>query len=285
MNPNEQHIHRAAAHQDFSKARMKAFWSELWATITGKPSELLQFDEVRDQLKLKGQRNLGLQEIPLDKIVGTVGRYHDFTRTFLPKKSVSQERWETVDTLARSKGVPPIELYKVGEAYFVIDGNHRVSVARQFKQRTIEAYVIEMTTPIPFDTDTTPEDLDIKGEYADFLKDTKLDILRPNSNLEVTVLGVYPTIIQHIAVHRYFMGIEQNQEIKWKEAVASWYDNVYLPMIEVIRNHDLLASFSDRTETDLYVWLIRHQEALKAAYQVNDLSPEATAQDFMKQIN
>src|SRR5574341_1119270 len=119
------------AEQDYQRARTQAFWSAIWAKLRGQPLELLSFEEVRHRLRLHDERSLGVQEIPLDHIVGSVGRYQDFDRNFFPKKNSNKDRWKAVDALTLGmQGFPPIELYKVGAAYFVIDGNHRVSVAR-----------------------------------------------------------------------------------------------------------------------------------------------------------
>lgn len=275
-----------AAQRDFARARMKAFWTELVASMTGQSTNLLRFEEVQQRLRLYGQRNLGLQNIPLDKIIGTVGRYHDFTRTFMPRKSVNEDRWKQISALARGdKGFPPIDVYKVGDAYFVIDGNHRVSVARQLGQPTIEAYVTEIPTSIPFDATVTDEELTFKEAYAEFLQHTKLDVLRPDSNVELTEAGMYRQIIQHIDVHKYFMGIDQQHDITWPQAVVSWYDNVYWPMVEAIRKCSLLDEFPNRTEADLYVWLVRHQTMLRDQYGGEWRSPEDTAKDFMEKLD
>lgn len=275
-----------AAQRDFARARMKAFWTELVASMTGQSTNLLRFEEVQQRLRLYGQRNLGLQNIPLDKIIGTVGRYHDFTRTFMPRKSVNEDRWKQISALARGdKGFPPIDVYKVGDAYFVIDGNHRVSVARQLGQPTIEAYVTEIPTSIPFDETVTDEELTLKQAYAEFLQHTKLDVLRPESNVELTEPGMYRQIIQHIDVHKYFMGLDQQRDISWPEVVVSWYDNVYMPMVEAIRKCNLLEEFPNRTEADLYVWLIRHQTILRDQFGGEWRSPEETTKDFMEKLD
>lgn len=277
---------RVAADRDYSRARVKAFWSEIWGTLTGRRQEdLLRFEDVQRSLRLRGQRNLGLQNIPLEKIVGTVGRYNDFTRSFLPRKTVNQERWKRISALARgSLGFPPIEVYKVGEAYFVIDGNHRVSVARQLDMPTIEAYVIELPTPIIIDENTTSDELSLKAEQAEFLSFTRLNVLRPDSDVLLTESGLYPQIIHHIEGHRYFKGLDEDRSIDWDEAVTSWYDNVYMPMIKSIRDHNILEEFPNRTEADLYVWLMHHQSALYETYGGNFLSAEDTARDFKDKL-
>jgi hypothetical protein len=222
----------AQADSDFKRARSRAFWSTVWGRLRGESNDLLDFEEVKHKLRLKHERHLGLQEIPLDDIIGSVGRYQDFTRKFLPKKSVNRDRWKAVDALTLDwRGFPPIEVYKVGDAYFVLDGNHRVSVARANGMATIEAYVTEFPTPVPLDSSTTPEELFIKEGYAYFLKETAMNIIRPESQVILTEPGNYPEILHHIEVHHYFMGIECKCPVTWEEAVASWYDSVYAPMV------------------------------------------------------
>src|SRR5690606_41196661 len=112
------------------------------------------------------------------------------------------------------------------------DGNHRVSVARSMGATHIQAYVTEVRTRVPLTPDIKPDDLIIKAEYADFLEKTRLDELRPEANLQVTVPGKYEILLEHIAVHRYFMGIDFDREIPYKEAVAHWYDEVYMPLVD-----------------------------------------------------
>jgi hypothetical protein len=275
----------AEAARNFSKARMSAFWQEAWAFLRGKSIDLLSFEEVKHRLRLRDERYLGLQEVELDKIVGSVGRYRDFTRTFLPRTNAVRSRWQRLDAIARGpQGFPPVELYKVGDVYFVIDGNHRVSVARQLGAKTIEAFVTELPTPVPLDANTQPDDLLIKEGYADFLRQTRLDVLRPGSEVILTEPDRYRQLIEHISVHRYFLGLEQKRDISWDEAVTSWYDNVYMPMIELIRKYDVLSLFPGRTEADLYAWLIKHQEALRLHLGGEYVPPEEAVEDFLSKL-
>lgn len=276
---------QSEARRDFQKARMKAFWQEVWSLLTGKSIDLLRFEEVRQRLNLQNERSLGIQNIPLDKIVGSVGRYNDFSRSFLPRKSVNEHRWQQVSALARSdRGFPPIEVYKVGDVYFVIDGNHRVSVARQLKSPTIEAYVTEFQTSVPLTENDTLDDLLIKEGYAEFLRQTRLDGLRPGSQVILTEPAQYQRILEHIDVHRYFMGLDLQRDVSYAEAVASWYDNVYSPMIEAVRKYDMLEELPGRTEADIYVWLISYQAALRENYGGEWITAEATASDFLEKL-
>lgn len=251
-NPRTYH----AALEDFYRARRQAAVEELLARFTGANTELLSYEDVRQQFRLANVRNRGLQEIPLDKIIGSVGRYKDFSRTFLPKSDADKERWAKVKAAQEDmQGLPPIEVYQVGDAYFVIDGNHRVSVARQIGAPTISAYVTEVATRVPLAADDDPNEIICKARYAAFLEQTNLDKLRPDADLMMTFCGHYRTLLEHIAVHRYFLGLEQQREIPYEEAVTSWYDNVYLPVIRLVRDQGILRYFPDRTEADMYVLL------------------------------
>lgn len=275
----------AQAARDFQAARMNAFWQEIWAFLTRRSIDLLRFEEVKQRLRLRDERYLGLREVELDKIVGSVGRYKDFTRSFLPRTNAIRSRWQRLDAMARGpEGFPPIEVYKIGDAYFVIDGNHRVSVARQLGAKTIEAFVTELPTPVPVDASISPDDLLIKEGYADFLRDTNLVTLRPNSNVILTEPDRYRQLIEHIRVHRYFMGLDLKHPVSWEEAVASWYDNVYRPMVELIRKSGVLEFFPGRTEADLYAWLIKHQEALRLQHGGDWATPEETVEDFVNKL-
>lgn len=275
----------AQASRHFSQARMQAFWQEVWALLTGKSIDLLRFEEVKQRLRLTDERYLGLQEIPLDKIVGSVGRYRDFTRTFLPRTNAVRSRWQRLDALARGpEGFPPIEVYKVGDVYFVIDGNHRVSVARQLGAKTIEAYVTELRTPVPIDENTTERDLIQKEAYAEFLRRTRLNVLRPEAQITLTEPDRYNQLLEHISVHQYFMGLDQKRDISWEEAVCSWYDNVYMPLVKLIREYEVLQYFPGRTEADLYAWLIKHQEAMRLYHGGDYMTPQETVADFLSKL-
>ncbi len=250
--------------QDFHSARQKATLSEIVARLKGESIELLSFDEVRQKLKAQVQPKRVLKEIPIDAIVGSVNRYQDFSRGFLPGRNVDEERWTNVELATYGMvGLDPIEAYQIDQVYFVSDGNHRVSVARQLGSTQIQAYVTAVHSRVPLTPDILPQDLILKSEYADFLDHTNLDQVRPGSDLTVTEPGQYPVIEEHISVHRYFMGIEHNHDIPYPDAVADWYDKVYRPVIEIIREHGLLRDFPNRTEADLYLWISEHRAALE----------------------
>jgi nucleotide-binding universal stress UspA family protein len=282
-DPQENEYGFSLARQDFQRARQRASLQEVLSRFTGKSADLLSFEEVRDRLHAVGTSvNRGVQNIPLDSIVGSVGRYSDFSRTFLPKNPNDEERWARVMTLVTDPsggGLPPIEVIKLGDTYFVQDGHHRVSVARQLGAQTIEAYVNEVSTKVPLSPDSDPEDLILKEEFASFLEATHLNKTRPDADLELTVPGMYEDLLDHIQVHKYFMGLEQNRDVPIEEAAAHWYDNFYRPVVEAIRERNILREFPGRTEADLYVWVSEHRAELQQGLG-NFISPESAAQDL-----
>ncbi len=254
----------SSAVEDFRRARSQANLQIIVARLTGRSADLLSYEEVRRKLKVRKTGERELEEIPLDNIVGSVGRYNDFTRDFLPRQDSDRDRWVRVKAAVTGlTGVPPIHVYQIGQAYFVLDGNHRVSVARQLGATHIQAYVIKVHTKVPLSPDVQPDDLILKAEYADFLESTHLDQIRPQADLSVTAPGQYRVLEEHIRVHSYFMGQEQGREIPYREAVAHWYDEVYLPVVWVIRERGILRDFPGRTETDLYLWVAEHRADLE----------------------
>jgi len=247
------------ARADFQRARRKAFLNNLMAGISRKPTWLLSFDEVQKMLPLQGQHYRGHQEVPVSSIVGSVDRYHDFNRGFLPTQTHTRPRWESIDRATLTDvALPPVQLYKVGDVYFVKDGNHRVSVAKEKGAEFIDAEVIELPINVPLLPDTDPRDLLRLGEYARFLEQTKLDVLRPGAHIEFTSLGRYDVLLEHISAHRWYMGIDQNRPVSWEEAVVDWYDNVYMPVVKVIEETNILDDFPGKTPGDLYLWIMDH---------------------------
>ncbi len=223
----------------------------------------MSFEDVRRKLRAVESPSSELIDVPIDAIVGSVGRYNDFTREFFPRVDADEVRWSSVrQAMTGQSGVPPIELYRIGDAYFVRDGNHRVSVARQLGNRTIQAYVTPLSTRVRLRPDTSPDELILAAEQADFLERTRIDELRPEASIEVTAPGKYGQLLEHIRDHRWFMGLEQGREIGKDEAVTHWYDTVYLPAVNAIQQHGLMRGFDRRTVTDLYLWLGEHRGQL-----------------------
>lgn len=261
----------------FQSARMRAFWQDIFGLIRGKPAELLSFEDIRARLRLREEYYKGLQDVPLAQVVGSVGRYREFTSNFLPRRNKMQERWSRVYSLANGMmGLPPIEVYKVGNAYFVRDGNHRVSVARQLGAQTIQAHVIELPTSLSLKPGMTTNELDALATQAAFLDVTRLDQSRPHHvPVELSEPSRYDDLLGHIHLHQSVMAGTDGAPVSLEDAAANWYDEVYRPAVSLIRKYDVLKHVPGRTEGDLYLWMVDHLREMKEQF-----GEEATVRSF-----
>ena len=273
---------KSRADSDLKSAMRKAWFHNILAWLRGEENDLLPFEAVK-HLHPTGERYIGLQVISVDKIIGSVDRYRDFDDAFLPKAEHLSERWSNIRRLKlEGKELPPIQVYKVGETFFVKDGNHRVSVAHTDGQKFIDAEVIELDVAIPPEKGDEIKDFIIKGELAQFLEVTKLDSVHPN-HLEIrfTTPGRYDMLLDHIAKRQYYMGLNLKRDIAFEEAVSSWYERLYTRMIEEIRSAHALDKFPLRTEADLYLWMMDHRYYLTELYG-HDVGSRVAAQSFVQ---
>jgi nucleotide-binding universal stress UspA family protein len=280
-------FNKQSAVNDFQQAHHQAALQQIVARLTGKSIELLSYDDVLRQLKLTGRAARGIQTISLDTIVGTVGRCTDFTRSFLPRKSSDEQRWANLKAFVEQNSLdalPPIDVYQIGSAYFIQDGHHRVSIARQMGVKFITAYVTEVHTRVPLTPDADWDTLIVNAEHAEFLEYTRLDRLRPRSDFSVSVPGQFEKLEDHIEVHRYFSEVAEERDIAFEEAVCRWHDEAYLPIVEAIREQGILADFPDRTVTDFYLWIAEQRLVLQ--HELGWLiSPEAATASLAERFN
>ncbi|HVS48014.1 MAG TPA: ParB N-terminal domain-containing protein [Candidatus Dormibacteraeota bacterium] len=254
-------MERIRALEDFDAARFRAFMRSVRAILTRSARRLQSIEPVLEAAGLEGRAFGGVQEIPLDRVVGSAAapsKTGDFDPGFLPVNRRTRDRWTRI-YLAMVEGdeLPPIDVYKVGDNYFVIDGHHRVSVARTLGRATINARVVDVKTRAPIRGKLDAAALLRAAEYAAFLETTQLHRLRPEARLECSRLGRYDEILKHIIGHGYFLSLEQKRNVPLPEAAASWYDNVYRPVAEAIRKHRVLEQLPGWTEADLYVEITR----------------------------
>jgi hypothetical protein len=269
---------------DFSRARFKAFMNRLRHTLNGQPDTLLSYDDVKEKLKLGGPIYMGVQVVPIEKIAGSLNRYHQFDRAFMPLEDQMANRWQNIDrAFYQEVNLPPVVLYKVGDVYFVVDGHHRVSVAREQGQAFIDAEVRECKSKVNITADIKLEDLEILGEKVNFLERTDLDHIRPKAALQPTIPGGFDRMLEHIAVHRYFMGLDLKRDIDDKEAVAHWYDTVYQPITRVIRRSGILKEFPGKTEADMYLWVLDRQHFLSQEGH-HLVTPHKAAKDYVEEV-
>jgi hypothetical protein len=256
---------------EFGGARRAGEWRRALSFVTGQPTLLLPSDLVRGKVGIPSSSSGGIRETEIAKVIGSVNRYDEFDREFLPRRRETAERWTSVRrAFEEGPGFPPIKVNRVGEAYVIVDGNHRVSVAKRLGMKRSEAEVTRFEPTVPIDEHTDVRSLIAKAEYSDFLRRTGLDNLRP---------GRYAVLLEHIEKHRYFKSLDDQRAISYNEAVMSWYDNVYRPLVDVFRSDGILASFPGRTEADLYVWASKHLLSLREQYG-HKVSARDAVRDF-----
>jgi hypothetical protein len=268
--------------QEYTTAVNRAFWQDIIHLISRKPAQLLSFEDIRTRLRLREESYRGLQSIDLSKIVGSVGRYTDFTRNFLPRNKVDRDRWTRIyaETVG-GMGLPPIEVYQVGKSYFVRDGNHRVSVARALDNKFIQAYVTELSVPDGIAGLLISNKMDAAEAYVAFLDEIGLRVSHPeHESLMLSEPSRYPELLGHIRLHQDALNCNDCGElVTLEQAAAHWYDQVYLPAIQMTRDHGVLQRERGRTEADFYLWMIDHLQELSLEYTGHhaDLNPAMAA--------
>ena len=266
--------------RDFRQARRRAALQRLFARLSGRSVDLFRYDEVLEAVDARAHAEKGVQIIPLDAVVGSVNRYHDFTRSFLPTRDSNAERWARVRMmLMRGEPMEPIEVYQIGDTYFVIDGNHRVSVSRELGLKTIQAHVTEIETPVPLSRHDDIDSFLCKARLARFFQQTELDKRRPGLQIQLTACNKYDKLLERIERYQGFLTEAAGQPVSLPDAAEAWYDSVYQPTLEIINRQGILRDFPDRTEADLFVWLFEHQDELKE-YTGWQLSTGEAVQDL-----
>lgn len=272
------------SNQEFESARFKSLLTSLKYFLIGRNNELLSFEKIKKGFEIYKQKYLGIQTIPIDVIVGSFDRYKDFDRYFLPKKAHLQQRWAKIHNLiARDVILPPVKLYKIGEIYFVIDGNHRVSASKKLGVKYIDAEVIEFITDISITPNMEPKEIFILAEREKFLNVTGLRQNRPEIKIRITVLGQYDFLLSQI--DKLMVQLNENKKADeklttFKETSLIWYDHIYLSAIEIIKNYGILEKFPNRTKTDLYVWINEHKRYLSLKYG-REVVIKFAAKDFL----
>jgi DNA-binding Lrp family transcriptional regulator len=194
-------------------------------------------------------RDLGTRTVCLDKIIGSVGRYHDFDSSFQLKGHLPHEKLESVKKMMREgKPISPVELYQLKDEYYVLDGHHRVAAAKEFGFKEIEASIVQV-----IQADDTLEST-LCRERGDFNEKAKLPEL-----IELTEVGRYGHLERQILKHRDFLEQERGSSVSFHGVALDWYKTIYLPLVTVIKKGNLIESFPNRTLADLYVYISWHQ--------------------------
>ena len=279
MDPYEQ------SDRDFTRARRRAFLRKVGAYLRGDPgsNQLLSFDEVKGALGAVSQVYLGMREVPVSQIVGSVGRHRDFDRAFLPSKPDLGTRWRRIDEIMdRGQELPPVSLYKIEDVYFVQDGNHRVSVARQRGVEMLDAEVIELRSRVPLGSALTARDLLHKLEHRHLLERLPFDRVLPEIRVQFSDVSDYRKLATYVEAHGFRLSQLWRRYVSPEEVLRDWYEYGYRPIAEMIREERILDAFSDRTELDLYLWIVYHRERLALEARDEKISTQTAKDDILR---
>lgn len=277
---------QAQTEEDFAKARNKAFFNEIQHLLSPEEASLISLNDVKQLIRPINETYLGMKVIPIDKIIGSEGRYKDFDNNFFPKSSHLRHRWEHVDEAAiKSITLPPIKVYEINGLYFVRDGNHRVSVAKARGTEFIDAEVVTLQSEIKLKKPNNMNDIVkqiINYEKRLFYAETSFGDITDFWCLDFSRAGRYDVIYNHILTHKYFLNQQQEDEVSMEDAILSWFTKVYVPIISTIQKKKILKKFPKRTYSDLYVWIVRYWDDLKHKFGNNEIPIDLAVEDFTK---
>ena len=279
-------VPRAQTEEDFAKARNKAFFNEIQHLLSPEEASLISLNDVKQLIRPINETYLGMKVIPIDKIIGSEGRYKDFDNNFFPKSSHLRNRWEHVDEAAiKEINLPPIKVYEIAGLYFVRDGNHRVSVAKARGTEFIDAEVVTLQSEIKLKKPDNINDIVkqiINYEKRLFYAETSFGDITDFWCLDFSRAGRYDVIYNHILTHKYFLNQKQKDEVSMEDAIISWFTKVYIPIISTIQKKKILKKFPKRTYSDLYVWIVRYWDDLKHKFGNNEIPIDIAVEDFTK---
>ncbi|TDP93845.1 ParB N-terminal domain-containing protein [Labedaea rhizosphaerae] len=265
----------ADAENDFLRMRRRQVLSRLSRWLRREPDDvniILPFDEVVAALGRLGEKRLGLQVIPIDSIVGSVDKTRDFDRLFRPTSGRVRERWERL-ALAQRRGeaIPPIDVYRIGELHFVIDGHHRVSVAHALGLRTIDAYVTEIRTRLSPTGIHDRGDLLIKDYRRIFLERVPLTG-EARAGISVTDPWEYAELGEAVEAWGFRLMQQEATFLDRPTVAARWYAEEFRPVVEMLRQAGLIDT---QTEAEAYLWVTGERYRLIREHRWDDEVIEA----------
>jgi hypothetical protein len=258
------------AQSDFSRARRQHALSTLAARLRREPGDvdlILPFDEVVEALGRVSERSLGLQTIPLDSVVGTVGRTREFDRSFRPTSNRTRPRWERIaNAQRRGQDMPPISVYRIGDMHFVRDGHHRVSVARAQGRKDIDAYVTEVQTRVGMDRALRRSDLPLKSHERLFrervpLSDAEFQEVRLSDPWQCGALA------EGVEAWGFRLSQASHEFVTREEVARLWLRDEFRPVVAMLRDADLIGK---GTDADAYMRVASERYRLMRTHDWND---------------
>ncbi len=244
------------AQDDFLRARRRRVFARLSVVLrlkSGDVDVMLPFDEVVGALGRVGERDAGIRSIALERIVGTVDGGREFDREFRPTSSRARLRFERIaEAQRRGVSMPPIDVYAVGELYFVRDGHHRVAVARAQGRDTIDAHVVEVVTRVPADGSMSLADLPLKSHERLFRE--RVPLPAPASErIALTDPVEYGTLAEGVEAWGLRLIQREQRFLDRAEVARRWFEEEYEPVVAMLREAELFGR--RESEADAYLRL------------------------------
>ena len=241
------------AQHDFLRARRRAIIARLATRLRLEPGDvevILPYEEVIEALGLVSERSLGLQVVAISAIVGTVDRERDFDRHFRPTSGRVRSRWEQIaEAMRRGEALPPVDLIKIGEIYFVRDGHHRVSVACALGHTDIDAYVTEVITRVGVENPITIADLPLKSHERLFYERVPL-AAEARSEIRVSDPWDYAVLAESVEAWGFRAIQKHGEALDREHAARLWLETEYRPVVEMLREAGMIGR---STETEAYL--------------------------------
>jgi hypothetical protein len=241
------------AQHDFLRARRRATLARLATRLRLEPSDvemILPYEEVIAALGFVSEHPAGLQVVPIAAIVGTVNRGSDFDRRFRPTSARVRGRWERIATATRrGDAMPPVDLYRVGEIYFVRDGHHRVSVACALGREEIDAYVTDVVTRVGADRSISISDLPLKSHERVFFERVPLPV-DARGEIELSDPWDYALLAEGVEAWSFRTIQDRGEPLGRAESARLWLETEYRPVVAMLREAQLI---SGTTATEAYM--------------------------------
>jgi hypothetical protein len=270
----------ADAQFDFNRARRRRALSQLSTRLRREPGDvnhILPFEEVVQALGRRGERRLGQQLISLDSIVGTVDRGREFDRRFRPTSQRVRPRWERIAVAQRrGEGMPPIDVYRIGDLHFVKDGHHRVSVARALGHKDINAFVTEILTEVGANREIRLRDLPLKSHERLFFERVPLPE-GARKRIQLKDEWRYAALAEAVEAWGFRLIQNRGELMSRAEVALSWFKEEYEPVIELLREADLIGR---GTETEAYMRISALRYLVLRTHEWDDAVVETLRHDL-----
>jgi hypothetical protein len=240
--------------------------------------ELLSLGEATRRLHPSARHHVGVRPIPVRQIIGSEGREADFDRRFVPRRRASVARRRALEHAFPAGDFPPVVVNKIGDAYFVVDGHHRISIARRLGMETIDADVTALSTRWRLDADADLDELVHAEQEWLFMRASGLDRARPEARIRFSLPIGYSELLDAVETHGYSLLQEEGVLRPGPEVAAHWYDRVYLATTASIRRGRIAGFCRNATDADRFLH-VRH-----ALRELQLQCPHATLDDAVRRL-